>query len=206
MWDLPPPDPGIEISVATRGMSKGISQTDGAQFIPKAFVQFGSVQVGGQWKNLTSPVVDGEAATFVSYSPKVGPWQLTFGVTYKFQTNVKAKIDDDCLELSFGASRKFGKVSVKGSGIYSPDDVGSARRSLYVESGVSYDLDKDTRLSANVGHRSRVAGPNYTSFNAGVSRTLLKRIVLDLRYFDTAQSELGENYRGRFVLSGRLGL
>jgi uncharacterized protein (TIGR02001 family) len=206
MWDLPPPDPGIEISVATRGMSKGISQTDGAQFIPKAFVQFGSVQVGGQWKNLTSPVADGEAATFASYSPKVGQWQLTFGVTYKFQTNVRAKIDDDCLELSFGASRKFGKVSVKGSGIYSPDDVGSARRSLYVESGVSYDLDKDTRLSANVGHRSRVAGPNYTSFNAGVSRTLLKRIVLDLRYFDTAQSELGENYRGRFVLSGRLGL
>jgi len=206
MGDLPPPDPGIEISVATRGMSKGISQTDGAQFIPKAFVQFGSVQVGGQWKNLTSPLVDGEAATFISYAPKLDQWQLTFGVTYKFQTNVKAKIDDDCLEISFGASRKFGKVSVKASGIYSPDDVGSARRSLYVESGVSYDLDKDTRLSANVGHRSRVAGPNYTSFNAGVSRTLFKGMALDLRYFDTAQSELGENYRGRLVLSGRLGL
>jgi uncharacterized protein (TIGR02001 family) len=206
MWDLPPPDPGIEISVATRGMSKGISQTDGVQFIPKAFIQFGSVQIGGQWKNLTSPVVDGEAATFISYSPKVGQWQLTFGVTYKFQTNVRAKIDDDCLELSFGASRKFGKVSIKTSGIYSPDDVGSARRSLYVESGVSYDLDKDTRLSVNVGHRSRVAGPNYTSFNAGVSRTALKGMTVDLRYYDTAQDELGESYRGRLVLSGRLAL
>ena len=31
MFDLPPPDPGIEFVVASRGMSKGIAQTDGPQ-------------------------------------------------------------------------------------------------------------------------------------------------------------------------------
>lgn len=205
MWDLPPPDPGIEISVASRGMSKGVAQTDGVQVIPKAFVLFGPVQVGGQWKNVTSPVADGEAAAFVNYTPKLGQWQLTFGAAYKFQTNVKAETDDDSLEFTAGASRKFGKVSVKGTAIYSPDDLGGARRSLYLEGGMSYDLDKDTRLSANVGRRTRDGGQDYTSFNAGVSRTLFKRLTLDLRYYDTAQSELGETYHGRVVFSGKLG-
>ena len=196
---------GFEIVVSSRGMSKGLAQTDGVQVIPKAYLQVGDVQVGGQWKNVTSPVADGEAAAFVNYTPKLGQWQLTFGAAYKFQTNVKAETDDDSLEFTAGASRKFGKVSVKGTAIYSPDDLGGARRSLYLEGGMSYDLDNDTRLSANVGRRTRDGGQDYTSFNAGVGRTLFKRLTLDLRYYDTAQSELGETYHGRVVFSGKLG-
>jgi uncharacterized protein (TIGR02001 family) len=206
MWDLPPPDPGIEISVASRGMSKGVAQTDGVQVIPKVFVQFGSVQAGGQWKNVTSPVADGEAAAFVNYAPKLGEWQLTLGAAYKFQTNVTAETDDKAFEFTAGASRKFGKVSVKGNAIYSPDDLGGARQSLYLEGGLSHDLDKVTRLSANVGRRTRDGGQNYTAFNAGVSRILFKRLTLDLRYYDTAQSDVGEIYHGRVVLSGKIGL
>ena len=45
-FDLPPPDPGIEISVATRGMSKGIAQTEGPQMIARSSVKFGDVQFG----------------------------------------------------------------------------------------------------------------------------------------------------------------
>ena len=204
MWDLPPPDPGFEIAIASRGMSKGVAQTEGVQFVPKAILQIGKVQVGGQWKNVSSPVADGEAAAFVNYSPKAGPFQLSFGTAFKFQTNVKGETDDESWEFTAAASRKFSKVGIRASAIYSPDDLGSARRSLFLEGGLSYDIDGTTRLSANVGRRSRVEGVDYTSFNAGASKTFFEKATFDLRYYDTAQSNLGEIYERRLVFSGRL--
>ena len=206
MWDLPPPEPGFEILVASRGMSKGVAQTDGVQVISKAYLQIGDVQVGGQWKNVASTVADGEAAAFVTYAPKVGPYQLSIGGTYKFQTNVKGETDDKSWEFTGSASRKFGKLTVKGSAVYSPDDLGSAGRSLCFEGGPSFEIDGTTRLSANIGRRSRVDGVDYTSFNAGISKTLFKKATFDLRYYDTAQSDLGEIYHGRLVFSGKLAL
>ena len=61
-------------------------------------------------------------------------------------------------------------------------------------------------MSANIGHRSRVAGVDYTSFNAGISKTLYKKATFELRYYDTTQSRRGEIYHGRLVLSGKLAL
>jgi len=119
---------------------------------------------------------------------------------------VKGETDDDSFEFTTSASRKFGRLSMKVSAVYSPDDLGTARRSLYLEGGPSFDIDKTTRLSANIGHRSRVAGVDYTSFNAGVSKTLFKKLTVDLRYYDTARGELGETYGNRVVLSGKLAL
>ena len=46
--------------------------------------------------------------------------------------------------------RKFGKAALRVSAIYSPDDLGAARRSLYLEAGPSFDIDDTTRLSANM--------------------------------------------------------
>lgn len=206
MWDLPPPDPGIEIVVASRGMSKGIAQTEGVQVIPKGFVQFGPVQVGGQWKNVSSAAADGEAAAFVNYTPKLGPYQLTLGAAYKFQTSVEGDTDDESFEFTTAVSRKFGGLTLKLSAIYSPDDLGSARRSLYLEGGPSLDIDSSTRFSVNLGHRSRVNGVDYTSFNAGISRTFFKNFAVDLRYYDTSRGKLGDIFDNRVVVSGRLTL
>jgi hypothetical protein len=150
MWDLPPPDPGIEIVVASRGMSKGIAQTEGAQVVPKAFVQFGQVQVGGQWKNVSSAVADGEAAAFVNYTPKLGPYQLTVGAAYKFQTGVDGDTNDESFEFTTAVIRKVGRLTLRLTAIYSPDDLGSARRSLYVEGGPSFEADSSTRVSASI--------------------------------------------------------
>ena len=203
MFDLPPLDPGIEFSVASQGMSKGILQSEGPQFIPRAYVQIGTVQVGGQWKNVTSPVAEGEGALFATWQRKFGVVQLTAGATFKFQTDVAEPTDDQALELNASAGSKWGKFGLRASAVYSPDDFGAAGRSLYVESGPSYDLTKTVRISASVGRRSRRGSLDYTSFNAGISKTV-GPIVVDARYFDTAQSELGKPYRGRIVVSGRL--
>jgi uncharacterized protein (TIGR02001 family) len=207
MWELPPPDPGIEIVLASRGMSKGVAQTVGAQVVVKPVLQLGPIQVGGQWKNVDSPSSDGEAAAFVNFTPKVGAFQLTLGAAFKFQTGVQGdRTDEESFEFTSSVSRKFGIVALSASAVYSTDDFGATRRSMYLESGPSFDLDKNTRLSAAIGRRSRTGSPDYTSFNGGISKTFFHKITLDARYHDTTQGALAEAYGGRFVVSVRLGL
>ncbi|HEY0629347.1 MAG TPA: hypothetical protein VGD23_08465, partial [Sphingomicrobium sp.] len=77
MLDLPPPDPGIEVSVASRGMSKGIAQSEGPQLTAKPFVKLGNVQVGAQWKNVSSSAASGEGAIFAGISREVAKFQLS---------------------------------------------------------------------------------------------------------------------------------
>ena len=202
--DLPSPDPGIEIVIASRGMSKGIAQTDGPQLVAKPFVRLGPVQLGGQWKNLTSPVAGGEASLFANFSPTLGKVQLSLGAAYKVQTGVKEPTDDKSWEFTGSATRKFGKVSLRVGAIYSPDDLGGARRSLVLEGGPTIELGKTTRLSAAIGHRHRENGDDYTAFNAGIAKTLFKGVTVDARFYGTNRNDLGVNYKERLVISARM--
>ena len=206
MFDLPPPDPGIEINIASRGMSKGIAQTEGPQVVVKPFVQLGPVQAGLQWKNVTSAVAGGEGAAFANIAPRLGKFQLQLGAAYKFQTGVREPTDDKSWEFTGSVTRKFGKVSLRLGTIYSPDDFGGARRSLVIEGGPTVELGKTTRMSAAIGHRSRVNGDDYMAFNAGVAKTLLKGLTLDARLYGTNRNGLGENYKERLVISARMAL
>ena len=204
MFDLPPPDPGIEVVVASRGMSKGIAQTEGPQMIARPYVQVGPIQTGGQWKNISSAVAGGEASLFANVAPKVGDFQLNLGAAYKMQTGVTEPTDDKSWEFTGSISRKFNRLSLRVQAIYSPDDLGGAKRSLYVEGGPSFDLNKTTRISANLGRRDRVQGDDYTSFNAGITKTIFKGFSLDGRFYGTNKSDLGEFLEDRFVISARM--
>ena len=204
MFDLPPPDPGIEFVVASRGMSKGIAQTEGPQALIRPFVQLGPVQVGAQWKNLTSPVAGGEESTFLTVAPKLGKFQLNAGVAYKLFTGVRGPTDNKSWEFTGNVTRKFGKLSLRVAAIYSPDDLGGAERSIFVEGGPTLEIGKTTRISAAVGRRDRVNGDDYTAFNAGIAHTLFKGVTLDARYYGTNQSDLGEFLEDRLVVSARM--
>lgn len=203
MIDLPPPDPGIEITIASRGISKGLRQTDGAQFIVKPYVSFGPVQFGGRYKNVTSPVADGEAMLFANVGHEVGGFEFSAGAAYKFQTNVEEPTDSGALELSTALGRDFGRFGAEISLTYSPDDLGGTEESLYIEGGPWLKVADATNLSANVGRRERTGSPDYTSFNIGITHRFLKFLQADLRYYDTAQSHLGAVYDGRLVASLR---
>ncbi len=203
MFALPPIDAGVELVVSSRGMSKGIRQSDEPQVIPKAYVQIGGVQIGGQWKNVTSSTADGEAAAFFSASRKFGSLSVTVGAAYKFQTAAKGGTDTNSLEFTSAVSQKVGRLSVKVGATYSPDDLGRAKRSLYVEGGPAFDLTKTMKLSAGIGRRSRENGPNYLSMNAGATKTFFRSFAVDFRYYRTSRSELGDVYRQRIVIAGR---
>ena len=206
MWALPPVDPGLEISVATQGMSKGLLQSNGPQVVSRATLKSGQFQLGGQWKNISTNSAKGEASAIAGWSRRSGSFDLGLSAAYKVLTSASGSGNRSSVELSGTVGRKVGNVSLKGSAVFSPNDLGSTRQSLYVEGGPSFDLPAKFKLSANIGHRWRQRSPNYTSFNIGVSRPVLKMLTADVRLYDTDEGELGRNYERRVVGSLKLAL
>lgn len=203
-FDLPPPDPGIEIVVATRGMSKGIAQTDGAQFLGRGLLRFGDLQAGLQWKNITTSAYEGEGSAFVGASRKMGRLQLSGSAAYKFATGTHGRTDSDSWELTGTAVRKLSRViALRANAVFSPDELGSARRSLFVEVGPAVQLARGWTASAAIGRRSRRNGVDYTAFNAGVAKSL-GPLQVDVRYYDTDRSGVSEVYHARVVGSVKL--
>ena len=203
---IPAPDPTVEISVASRGYSKGIAQTDGPQIVAKGSLRVGDLRFAAQWKNITSTVADGELWLSAGVSPKLGTVQLEAGVTYKLQTGARSRgrSNSRSIEFNGAARRKFGPVIARVNIAFSPDDLGAARRSMYVEGAVAVQLGKGWTAGAALGHRERERAPSYTSFNAGVTKSI-GSLQLDLRFFDTNRSGIGDAYHARFVASAKLG-
>lgn len=199
MLDLPPPDPGVEIVLATRGMSKGLAQTDGVQGIGRVELVFGSVTLAAQYKNISSPTADGESAFSAGWKGKALGLDVGATLNYKRLTGLDGQVDPDCFELIPSIARKLGPLTLKASLTYSPNDLGRTRRSTWLEAGASWKLDAKTNVTSNIGRREREGSPDYTAFNAGVTRTLFKGVTGDLRYYDSARSALGEPFRATVV-------
>jgi hypothetical protein len=204
MFDPPPPDPGIEIVIASQGMSKGLRQSDGMQFVARGEVAFGHAYAGLLVKNVTSPVTDAEGQAFVGYRTDAGAVELNGSIGYHRQLGVGGRTDDDRFEFFLSAARAIGPVTARLAATFSPDEFGAARQSLYLEGGASVRVLPDASLSVNIGRRERGGAPDYTAFNVGGSYTIGRVVTLDLRYYDTAQSGLGEIYEPRLVGSVRL--
>ena len=202
MFALPPFEPRFEMVVSSRGMSKGIEQAAEPQVIPKAYLDIGDAEFGGQWKNVTSSTGTGEASAFINASRDFGAFSLTIGAAYKVQTGAVPGADTDSLEVSAGVSRNFGRMSLGFNAFYTPDDLGDTKRSLYVEGGPAFALTRTLRLSANLGRRTRVNGVDYVAGNIGVTKTIAAHLGLDLRYYQTNRHNLGDTYRRRVVIAG----
>jgi hypothetical protein len=204
-FGLPPPDPGFEMLVASHGMSQGLSQTDGIQVFPRASVRLGAVQVGGQWRNITSPSASGVAAFFVKVRHRFGQTELELGGAYRLKTGAPATRDNRAWEYSALLRRRVGRFGFRALAEYSPREF-DAGRSLYVDTGASLDLKRGASLSANLGRRERDGAPDYTSFNLGLSQVVGQKLVLDARGYWTDHASLGHRYVARLVLSARLSL
>lgn len=204
-FGLPPPDPAIELFVASHGMTQGLSQSEGPQIIPRAYLRFGDVQVGAFWRNIDSPVASGIGVLFGKYSVRGGPTQFEVALLYRTRTGAHRPTVLHAWEVDATLRHSFGRFGVRLNGEYAPRefDLGP---SLFVEIGPTYRLGKATSLFANLGRRERSGAPEYTALNIGISRAVGKSLVLDGRYYATDRSELGPRYRGRLVFSARLSL
>ena len=199
-FDLPPPVPALEFTLSSHGMAKGISQADGPQVFPKFSLKSKGFQAGAQWKNISPKVAGGEAQLFAGWSGKSAGFTLAGGVAYRILTDPRiAAGNSQGWELNASLARKFGPLGLRVLGLWNRDDYGPVGPSLYVEGGPSLALPKGFSVSAAVGHRGRRSGVDYTSFNAGLSKIVAKKMTLDLRYYDTDRGELGYVYAARLV-------
>ena len=101
-------------------------------------------------------------------------------------------------------ARRFGRLTPRINLVYSPDDLGGTRASLYAEAGASLSLFSGASVSANIARRARDGGPDYIAFNAGATYAITGNVSADLRYYDTTQSRLGVIYQPRVVASVRI--
>jgi hypothetical protein len=204
-FGLPPPNPAFELFVASHGMTQDLSQSDGPQIIPRAYLRFGEAQVGGFWRNIDSPVASGIGVLFVKLSRKRGPTQVDVAVLYRTRTGAHRPTVLHAWEVDATLRRSFGRFGIRLNAEYAPREF-ELGPSLFVEIGPSFQLAKGTSLFANVGRRERRGAPEYTAINLGISRAVGKKLVLDGRYYATDRSELGPRYHGRLVFSARLSL
>src|SRR6476661_7997939 len=98
MSSLPPSVPVIEFNLASRGISKGLAQTHGPQFVVRGEVPTGPFYVGGYWKNVTSTTSDGEAGAIIGVRKKAGGFNLAASATLKIATSPAKGSDDKALE------------------------------------------------------------------------------------------------------------
>lgn len=205
MPDLPPPVPAIELSVANTGMSKGIAQTEGAQFLGRGELAFGPVYLGAYAKNVTSSSAEGEGGLSAGLRTSVGGFDLAASATWKRAIDPAPGSDKNALELSGSVARKFDRVTPRLSMVWSPDDVGSTGRTLFAEAGLGYKLAKAWTASAALGRRERTGGADYTAWNAGLAWNPAKPFTVDLRYYDTNGGDT-HPFKPRVVLTGRVKL
>jgi uncharacterized protein (TIGR02001 family) len=200
MLDLSPPNPALQVVVATIGMSKGEAQTTGPQVVATGGLDFGVFSLGAYGKNVHSgngEVV--EAGASIGIQRTVAGFQLHASAQGEQRIGRAAVANTTALELQAGAARTFGPLTATATVIYSPNDLGATGRSVYGEAGLKWQLRKGTVLSGSVGRREVKASPDYSAWSLGVTQSIGRHIQLDLRWYDTNKSQLGQPYRSRFV-------
>ena len=199
---LPPPVPVIEFNLASTGMSKGIAQTTGPQFLARGELGFGPVFLGAYVKNVDSSTSDAEAAALVGVRTRAAGVDLVASAAWKRAVNPAPGSDRNALEISASASRKIGRITPRVSVVWSPDDLGGTRSTVFAEAGASYRVSSSLSASAAFGRRQRGGGSDYDAWNAGLTWNAVKQLTVDLRYYDTNGGS-AQPFRARAVISAR---
>ena len=202
MAALPPPVPAIEFNLSSTGMSKGIAQTKGPQFLARGELGFGAIYVGGYIKNVDASTSDGEAAALIGIRTKAAGFDIAASAAWKRALDPAPGSDRNALEVSASASRKVGRFTPKISAVWSPDDLGGTRSTVFAEAGASYRFSPALSASAAFGRRERQGGANYNAWNAGLTWDAWRQLTVDLRYYDTNAGS-AQPFRARAVLSAR---
>lgn len=200
---LPPPEPAIEIVLASTGMSKGLAQTEGVQIVGRGELSFGNFFLGALAKNLTSSSTEGEVQFGAGGRLKLGGVDVTIAATAKKWVDTTGDPDAEAAEFTASAQRAFGKLTPRLQLIYSPDDLGSTTHSIYAEGGLSWKIYPRLQLSANAGRRKRGNSPDYWAGNVGAALTINRNLTAEIRYFDTDKSDLDEPFQERIVAAMR---
>lgn len=199
----PPPDPTLEIQLASQGVSKGLRQTDGAQWLVRGKLALGPALIGASAKNVTGSDREGEFAAYLGWQRGLAGFRLEATASAKFALDPHGASTRRSFEASASVARPIGALTPRIGVTWSPDDLGRAGRSLFVEAGASWRVSESVTLGAAASRRERARGTDYYAWNAGLAWRPLRPVTLDLRYYDTDR-RIDATYRARLVGSVRL--
>lgn len=201
MDTLPPPV--IEIVVSNQGMDKGLLEEDGVQVVGGIRFDLGkNVYIRGSAKNVDG-LSKAEADAAIGARTSVAGVALTGEVAYKRMIDPLPGADNEAVEFNASAARQLGPVHTTVSVSYSPNALGLAKKSVYVEGTGRVALDSKMTLVGSVGHAERDNAEDYTSYSVGAEYALTKNITGTVRYHDTARDELGRAYGDRVIAGVR---
>jgi hypothetical protein len=150
---------------------------------------------------VTAPTWDGEAGAVLGVRTKLSSFNIAASATLRQAIDAKPGTDATVPEFAASVARPIGRFTPILSIIYTPDELGSSKESIYVEGGGSYKIAKTLTASAGIGRRQRVLAIDYTAWNAGIAWNPSKHFTFDARYWDTDGPSVWP-YKRRFVVSG----
>jgi hypothetical protein len=100
----------VEITVATRGYSKGVAQTNGIQVVVRPELRMGAVALSGYAKNVSGPSQDGEAGVGLAYRKTFSDFELLGTAVGKTMLDPANGIDHHAAEFAIALSRTKGSL------------------------------------------------------------------------------------------------
>jgi uncharacterized protein (TIGR02001 family) len=190
-----------QFGAATDYISKGISKSDeNPQGWGRAEWSERDFYAGGFATNADLPAGgNAELQLYGGWRPEAYGYEWDLGVIYKNYPGTHSGLTDDMVEFKAEASRAIGPLKGRLHVDWTPDNYGSAKQALWVDTRLGWAVTPKTEISAGLGRREQDGGADYTAWNVGVRQQITDRLSGDLRWYDTNGHEFGDVYDGRLV-------
>lgn len=197
-------DISVSLTGATDYVWRGVSQTDSDPAIFAAVsVNYEGFYAGVGTENVDFAGIDQEYDLWAGYVFDLGGASLDVGIVrYGY---IDAPADIDTIDFKAALSTKVGETGLGVAAYWTPDYFGSDEDALYTELTLSQPVGEKFRVSGGVGYQQISAMPDYVTWNAGLSYTILPGVSADVRYHDTDTGAFGNNGDGRLVGSFTIG-
>lgn len=187
-------------TAASNYVFRGISQTENqAAIFGSGRVSYDNFYAGVgvenvNFHNSTSAEYDLSAG----WTPVVQGFRFDFGVVRYGYIDQPAHTEIDTVEVKGSVAHDFGPVTLGAAVYYSTNYFGTHRDDIYAEGRAAYKITPKLTIGGAVGRQSDSLA-SHTTWNAGVTYAFAKHFALDLRYADTDQHDLGNNYGSHFT-------
>lgn len=180
-------DVAFNVGVFSDYVFRGFSQTNEDPALQGGVdLTAGSFYAGAWASNVDfGDDTDAEIDVYGGFRTEAAGYALDFGVVGYFYVNAPGGADYDYVEFKAAASRAIGPVTAGAVVYYSPDFFGLDEEATYVEGNLAWAFADKWAASGAVGYQALDVNDDYTTWNAGVTYTLVEGLGLDVRYFDT---------------------
>ncbi len=186
---------------------RGVSQTmENPQVYGAVDLAIGKIGYAGVWASNIDfgDGTDAEIDVYGGIRPKLGNVTFDLGLIYAAYLGQPEGTHGNFVEAKIAASTAFGAATLGASINYSPEFYGKTGEAFYYEITGSVPIaGTGLTIGGALGRQTVHKSPSYTTWNAGASYPL-KKITLDLRYYDTKGDKFGNISKARVVAGAKL--